>query len=126
MKTINEYLLTKTKLNNKYAVTKGNELFYLKTKDSYAGFADLIHEFKEWLHKEIENSEMCSKNEFNEFKENKEQLYRIKDDRINEIVDKETRETIIDCIIEKKHTYKDVFEAYVKFYDLNKKNIKIV
>ena len=126
MKSINEYLLAKSKLNNKYAVTNGDELFYLKTNDSYAGFAKIIREFKEWLYKEIENSEMCSKNELNDFMENKSQFYRIKDDRINEIFDKNTRDIIIDCIIEKQHTYKDIFEAYVKYYDLNKKNIKIV
>ena len=124
MKNINEYLLGKNKKEIGYEVPKGDETFDVMLDRGNAN--KWIIEFTNWFFPALKNSGILTKEEYEEFKNREKMSWYTSDTRLTDIKDDKINKFIVTNIKPSQYTYRDIFEIIVNFYELNKKNIKIV
>lgn len=124
MKSINEYLLGKNKKEIGYEVPKGDETFDVMLDRGNTN--KWIIEFTNWFFPAIENSGILTKEEYEEFKNREKMSWYTSATRLTDIKDDRINKFIVTNIKPNQYTYRDIFEIIVNFYELNKKNIKIL
>lgn len=124
MKNINEYLLGKNKKEIGYEVTKSDETFDVMLDRGNAN--KWIIDFTNWFFPALKNSGILTKEEYEEFKNREKMSWYTSDTRLTDIKDDKINKFIVTNIKPNQYTYRDIFEIIVNFYELNKKNIKIV
>ena len=124
MKNINEYLLGKNKKEIGYEVPKGDETFDVMLDRGNAN--KWIIEFTNWFFPALKNSGILTKEEYEELKNKEKMSWYTSDTRLTDIKDDKINKFIVTNIKPSQYTYRDIFEIIVNFYELNKKNIKIV
>ena len=119
MKSICEYLDYK-KANKVYKVTNGDEPFDTKWNPN------VLERINNWFCREVENTGFLSPDDFKKFKDAWPIALNGNASHVTELVDNLTHKHILDYIKPNQYTYRDIFEILVNYFELNKKNIKIV